>query len=184
MTTLFSFAELDAATIARAAAVRLAVFDVDGVLTTGELHYGPQGEEVKVFNTLDGHGMKMLQESGVQLAIISGRSSPALAKRAEDLGVLHLEMGVHDKRIAFERLLATCDLPQAACAGIGDDVVDLPYLTRCGFAVAVPDAPAFVRSRVHWVTRAQGGRGAVREFCEIILHARGLLDGALRRYLA
>jgi 3-deoxy-D-manno-octulosonate 8-phosphate phosphatase (KDO 8-P phosphatase) len=174
---------VDDRVLARAAQARLAVFDVDGVLTDGSLHYGPGGEETKVFNTLDGHGLKMLQDSGVELAIISGRSSQALAARARDLGIGQLFMGVADKSLVFTQLLHSLSLDRSSAAGIGDDVVDLPYLTRCGFAVCVPAAPAFVRERVHYVTAAPGGRGAVREFCEIIMHARGTLDRALAKYL-
>lgn len=174
---------LDNTLMARAARVKLAVFDVDGVLTDGSLHYGLNGEEVKVFNTLDGHGLKMLQESGVELAIISGRSSEALAKRSRDLGITQLFMGVPDKLKVFQHLLESLSLQEADVAGIGDDVVDLPFLIRCGFAVCVPSAPRYMREHVHYVTDAQGGRGAVREFCEIIMHAHGTLGPVLARYL-
>ena len=170
--------------LARAARVRLAVFDVDGVLTDGSLHYGPHGEETKVFNTLDGHGLKMLKDSGVELAIISGRSSDALAARARDLQITQLFMGVPEKLQVFNHLLESLSLHSADVAGIGDDVVDLPYLTRCGFAVCVPAAPSYMRDHVHYVTDAAGGRGAVREFCEIIMHAHGTLERSLDKYLA
>jgi len=174
---------LDNTLLARAARIRLAVFDVDGVLTDGSLHYGAAGEEVKVFNTLDGHGLKMLKDSGVELAIISGRSSQALARRAHDLQISQLFMGVPNKLQVFEHLLQSLSLQGPEVAGIGDDVVDLPYLTRCGFAVCVPAAPHYMRDHVHYVTAAGGGRGAVREFCEIIMHARGNLESALNKYL-
>ena len=176
-------AGVDAAVLARAASVRLAVFDVDGVLTDGALHYGPHGEEVKVFNTLDGHGLKMLRDSGVEIAIISGRSSDALARRAADFKITQLFMGVADKRVVFDQLIASLELQSGDVAGIGDDVVDLPYLTRCGLAVCVPSAPRYMHAQVHYGTEASGGRGAVREFCEIIMHARGTLESALARYL-
>jgi 3-deoxy-D-manno-octulosonate 8-phosphate phosphatase (KDO 8-P phosphatase) len=175
-------ARADAAVLARAAKVALAVFDVDGVLTDGSLHYGPNGEETKVFNTLDGHGIKMLQVAGVIAAIVSGRESKALARRAADLGIAHLYMGVDDKRTAFDSLLKDCAVTAELTAGIGDDVVDLPYLSRCGFAVAVPGAPAYLRSRMHYVTEAKAGHGAAREFCDIILHAKGKLLPMLDAY--
>ena len=169
---------------ARIAPIKLAVFDVDGVLTDGSLVYGANGEEVKIFNTLDGHGLKMLQASGVVLAIISGRQSQALARRSSDLAITHLMMGVDDKRVAFEKLLASLSLAPEQVAGLGDDVIDLPFLIRCGFAACVPTAPSIVKSRVHYVTTALGGRGAAREFCELIMREQGTLDAALNRYLA
>lgn len=168
----------------RAAGVRLAVFDVDGVLTDGSLIFGEQGEALKRFNTLDGHGMKMLMQAGIEVAIISGRNSPAVTRRMQELGIHHVFQGIHDKRATFEQLLASLGLAAEAAAGIGDDVVDLPLLTRCGLAVAVPAAPPFVLAHVHHVTRAAGGQGAGREFCDLILDARGLLAPALQKYLA
>lgn len=168
--------------LVRAAKARLAVFDVDGVLTDGSLRYGSDGEHEKVFNTLDGHGLKMLAESGVTLAIISGRSSAALARRAKDLGILRLHMGIADKRKVFDDMVADLSISPAECAGLGDDVVDLPFLMRCGFAAGVPACPAYMRGYLHYVTTAEGGRGAVREFCELIMHAQGTLIPALQKY--
>lgn len=177
---------LSEAITARIKNVQLAVFDVDGVMTDGSLVYGggSAGEEIiKVFNTLDGHGMKMLQRSGVELAIISGRGCKALEKRAEHLGIKHLMQHVDNKADAYAQLLKTLGLSPSLVAGIGDDVVDLPILLHCGFSAAVPAAPAFVRERVHYVTKAHGGHGAVREFCEVIMAAQGTLDAALATYL-
>ncbi len=176
-------AELNVELIERIRHIKLAIFDVDGVLTDGSLHYGPHGEEMKVFNALDGHGLKLLQESGVALAIISGRESKALERRAKDLRIAQLFMGVENKLNMFETLLKSLALTPAQCAGIGDDVIDLPFLTRCGFAACVPSAPAYVRARVHYVTTAQGGHGAVREFCDVIMQAQGTWDAALKKYL-
>ena len=173
---------VDDALLARASRVKLAVFDVDGVLTEGRLYYGPNGEELKVFNTLDGFGLKMLQDSGVELAIISGRASEALARRAKDLKITQLFMGVTDKREVFEHLLQNMSINAIEVAGLGDDVIDLPFLSRCGFAACVPAAPHYMRTEVHYTTFAEGGRGAVREFCEIIMQARGTLDAALGKY--
>lgn len=175
---------LTPAVVDRARHVKLAVFDVDGVMTDGRLVYGADGETTKVFNTLDGHGMKMLQASGVTLAIISGRESLALARRARDLGIQHLQQAVENKGRAYQQLLAQLQLAETDVASIGDDVVDLPILSRCGFSACVPAAPAFVRERVHYVTTAAGGQGAVREFCEVIMSAQGTLARALQAYLA
>ena len=163
--------------------IKLAIFDVDGVLTDGGLHYGPDGEDSKMFNTLDGHGLKMLSASGVELAIISGRASRALERRAKDLGIDKLFMGVENKLNAFERLLTNLSLSPEQSAGLGDDVVDLPFLKRCGFAACVPSAPLYVQQHVHYVTAVQGGHGAAREFCDLIMQTQGTWDAALKRYL-
>ncbi len=170
-------------TMARAARVRLMIFDVDGILTDGSLHYGAEGELIKTFNVLDGHGIKLLQQSGVATAIISARQSPIVARRAADLGIAHLHQGVHDKGRAFAQLLATCDLAPDACGFVGDDVIDLPILLRTGFSASVPNAHPEVKKRVHYITQASGGRGAAREICDLILHAQGNYDAAIDRYL-
>lgn len=169
---------------ARARNLRVAVFDVDGVLTDGTLYYLPSGEELKAFNVLDGHGMKMLQESGVKLAIISSRSSRCVEERARNLGVDLVYQGVGDKLAAFDALLGHCGVTADTCSFIGDDVVDLPVMRRCGLAASVPDAPAFVRRQAHYVTHARGGRGAARELCEVIMQAQGTLSARLAAYLA
>ena len=156
----------------RARAVRLAVFDVDGVMTDGTLYIGPEGESFKAFNILDGHGVKMLQAAGIAVAIISGRSSRAVEHRARELGIAHVFQGVGDKVAEFERLAARLGVPHEACSFMGDDVPDLAVMQRCGLAVAVANAVEAVRQRAHYVTRAHGGRGAVREFCELVLEAR------------
>src|SRR5688572_1814927 len=134
----------------RARAIRLAIFDVDGVLTDGGLHYSDSGEETKIFDVRDGHGMKMLQASGVALAIITSRSSRCVARRAESLGIDHVFQGVEDKVTAFQALAADLALDPLACAYMGDDWVDLPVLIRCGLALSVPEAPAVVRERVDY----------------------------------
>ncbi len=169
--------------VARAARIRLMIFDVDGILTDGSLHYGPEGELIKSFNVLDGHGIKLLQQSGVATAIISARKSDIVAKRASDLGIQHLYQGVHDKRTAFEQLLAHTGTPADACGFIGDDVIDLPILLRTGFAASVPNAHPEVQARVHYVTRNSGGHGAARELCDFILRAQGNYEAALAPYL-
>lgn len=167
----------------RAARVRLMIFDVDGILTDGSLYFGPEGEVIKSFNVLDGHGIKLLQQSGVATAIISARQSAIVTRRATDLGIAHVQQGIHDKRHAFEQLLAQTGIPMQACGFIGDDVIDLPILTRVGFAASVPNAHPEVQSRVHYVTGAGGGRGAAREICDFILRAQGNYEAALAPYL-
>jgi 3-deoxy-D-manno-octulosonate 8-phosphate phosphatase (KDO 8-P phosphatase) len=170
--------------LARAARVRLMIFDVDGILTDGSLHYGADGESIKTFNVLDGHGIKLLQQSGVTTAIISARKSPIVARRAADLGIAHVHQGVHDKRSAFDHLLMECKLGMDECGFVGDDVIDLPILLRVGFAASVPNAHAEVRTRVHYVTQASGGRGAAREICDVLLHAQGNYENAIASYLS
>jgi 3-deoxy-D-manno-octulosonate 8-phosphate phosphatase (KDO 8-P phosphatase) len=170
--------------MARAARLKLMIFDVDGILTDGSLHFGPEGEMIKTFNVLDGHGIKMLQQSGVAAAIISARQSPIVLKRANDLGIRHVQQGIHDKRSAFELLLKETSLPADLCGFIGDDVIDLPILMRVGFAASVPNGHAEVRSRVHYVTQASGGRGAAREICDLVLRAQGNYEAAMAPYLS
>jgi len=156
----------------RARALRLAIFDVDGVLTDGTLWIGPQGEAMKAFNILDGHGVKMLQSAGVATAILSGRSSEAVSRRAGELGIAHVIQGSPDKVADFERLIAQLGVTPEACAFVGDDLPDLEVMGRCGLAVAVANAVPKVKAAAHYVTSAHGGRGAVREFCELVIGAR------------
>lgn len=167
----------------RAKLIRLAAFDVDGVLTDGGLHYSDGGEETKVFDVRDGLGMKLLQTSGIALAIITSRTSRCVERRARDLNVDYLFQGVHDKLQTFDALAVKLGLAHEACAYMGDDLVDLPVLLRCGLAISVPEAPAAVRSRVHYITRAPGGRGAAREACELIMQAQGTFDAQLAPFL-
>ena len=168
----------------RAGRVRLMLFDVDGVLTDGRLWYGPSGEELKVFSVLDGHGLKLLRESGVAVGFLSGRRSAAVAARAAELGIGELLQGVDDKRAAFEALLARLGLPAEAVGFMGDELVDLPVLRRCGFACAPREAQERVRAQAHYVAGAPAGAGAAREVCEFVMRARGTLDAMLARYLA
>ncbi|MDH4190187.1 MAG: phenylphosphate carboxylase subunit delta [Betaproteobacteria bacterium] len=166
----------------RARRVRLMVFDVDGVLTDGVLWYGAQGEMFKAFHTLDGHGLKMLAASGVRTAILSGRESPAVARRAAELGVAHVLQGIEDKGPALAGLLTELGLAAADAGCMGDDVVDLPMLGRCGFACAPAGAHGEVLRRVHYVSVAPAGRGAAREVCDLLMRAQGTLAGAIARY--
>lgn len=167
----------------RAAMIRLAIFDVDGVLTDGRLYFMPDGTEFKSFNTLDGHGIKMLIASGVQVAIISGRKSPLVERRAANLGIEHLIQGREDKLTALEELRQQIPVPMERIAFLGDDLPDLPVMRRVGLGMAVATADSFVREHAHGVTLASGGLGAAREFCELIMRAQGTLDQARAPYL-
>ena len=170
--------------VSAASQIRLMGFDVDGVMTDGSLYFTPNGEELKVFSSLDGHGLKMLQTAGIEVAIISGRSSRALELRAANLGIRELHMGVEDKRACMLSLLEARQLPANAAGYMGDDVVDLPILRACGFSAAPADAHEFVRRHVCHVARNTGGRGAVREVCDFLLASQGRLDAMLSAYLA
>ena len=167
----------------RAKGVKLMIFDVDGVMTDGTLYYSEQGEELKAFNVQDGHGVKMLRQGGVAAALISARSSRAVELRAASLGIAHVYQGASDKRGAYAALLAQLGLAREQAGYMGDDLLDLPLLTRCGFAATVPAAPDALKQRCHYVTRAGGGRGAVREVCELILRAQGTLERAIDAHL-
>ncbi len=168
----------------RARGLRLMIFDVDGVLTDGRIYYSDAGEELKAFSTLDGHGMRMLMASGVQVALLTGRQSGVVAHRARNLGIAHVIQGAEDKRSAFMRLADTLGLEPGDCGYMGDDVVDLPVLTRCGFAVATREAPEIVRQHAHFVATQPAGGGAAREICEAIMRVQDTLDAALAPYLA
>jgi 3-deoxy-D-manno-octulosonate 8-phosphate phosphatase (KDO 8-P phosphatase) len=173
---------LDAA-LRRAKDLKLMIFDVDGVMTDGTLYYSERGEELKAFNIQDGHGIKMLRQHGVEVALITGRKSRAVELRAINLGISHLYQGVEDKREAHGALLAQLGLAAEHSGCMGDDLLDLPLITRCGFAATVPAAPEALKSRAHYVTRAGGGHGAVREVCEFILRAQGALERAISAHL-
>lgn len=174
--------DLNQETQARARAVRMIVFDVDGVLTDGGLYYDNRGEEYKAFNSRDGHGIKMLRATGVEAGIITGRTSQVVLHRARNLGVSRIFQGAHDKLEAFEALLKNQALAPEHIAYMGDDIVDLPVLRRCGLAITVPDAPAEVKARCHLVTQAGAGRGAAREACEMIMRAQGTWAAQLALY--
>jgi 3-deoxy-D-manno-octulosonate 8-phosphate phosphatase (KDO 8-P phosphatase) len=162
----------------RARAIRLAIFDVDGVLTDGTIYIGKRGEEFKAFNILDGHGLKMLREAGVVTAKLSGRSHKAVDRRAKELSIDHVIQGRSEKVPEFEKLIKRLGVPENACAFMGDDLADLAVMRRCGLALAPPNAVDAVKAHAHYVTRAGGGRGAVREACELILNARGQLPAS------
>lgn len=167
----------------RTQAIKLAIFDVDGVLTEGKLYFLVDGSEFKTFNTLDGQGIKMLINSGIRTAIISGRKTPVVERRAQNLGIQHLYQGREDKLDVLDELLAELGLTYEQVAYLGDDLPDLPVIRRVGLGMAVASANQFVREHAHGVTQARGGEGAAREFCELIMRGQGTLDAAQSAYL-
>jgi len=163
---------MDAVLRERAAKIRLLVVDVDGVLTDGKLYFDHAGNELKAFNTRDGLGMKALQRFGIEVAVITGRKSEAVAHRMNQLGIKHVYQGREDKLDAFLDLLRITGLDAQQVCFAGDDWIDLPVLLRAGLAVSVADAEEQVKQQVHWVTGRNGGDGAVREICNLILSAQ------------
>ncbi len=166
----------------RAQGIRVAFFDVDGVLTDGGLYISEAGETLKRFNSLDGHGLKLLQRAGITPAVITGRDSPALRTRLRALGITHVHYGTEDKRPAAEQTLQALGLDWSQAAVIGDDWPDLPVMQRCAFACAPAQAHAEARARAHHVTTAAGGSGAAREFCDLLLVASGRYAELLQEY--
>ncbi|NIM27095.1 MAG: 3-deoxy-manno-octulosonate-8-phosphatase KdsC [Gammaproteobacteria bacterium] len=169
--------------LVRAAKIKLLLFDVDGVLTDGRLLLGDNGVEYKAFHSRDGHGMKMLASTGVELAIITGRRSQLVSERMASLGITHVYQGHASKLPVFEKLVRDLELSESDTAYVGDDVVDLGIMARAGLAVAVANAHPLVLERAHWHTRAEGGGGAAREVCDLIMHAQGTLENIHREYL-
>jgi 3-deoxy-D-manno-octulosonate 8-phosphate phosphatase (KDO 8-P phosphatase) len=156
-----------------AAAIRMLVLDVDGVMTDGRLHFGPRGEALKLFHVRDGLGIKLLAETGIEVAVISGRKSKMVDVRCRELGVEHVYQGAKDKLAELERLCARLKIPTSACACIGDDIPDVPVMREVALAFAVADAHPEARHAAHLVTKLPGGHGAVREVCDYLLaHAR------------
>lgn len=168
----------------RARAVKLMVLDVDGIMTDGTLFLADDGQEFKGFNSLDGHGLKMLKSTGIELAIITGRTSKVVEHRARNLGITHLHQGAHDKLVVYRQLLEDLSLQPDQTAFMGDDVVDLPVMRRSGLAVTVPAAPDLVKAHSHFITRREAGHGAVREACEFLMRAQGSFDAQMAIYLA
>jgi 3-deoxy-D-manno-octulosonate 8-phosphate phosphatase (KDO 8-P phosphatase) len=163
----------------KAHSVRLMGFDIDGVMTDGRLYFSPAGDEMKAFFTRDGLGLKMLARSGVRLAIITGRDSAIVARRAENLGIDLVLQGVEDKRAAMAELLSREGLSFAEAGYMGDDIVDLAVMSACGFSATVPDGHPLARRQADFVAAAPAGAGAVREVCELILSAQGNWQAAL-----
>jgi 3-deoxy-D-manno-octulosonate 8-phosphate phosphatase (KDO 8-P phosphatase) len=162
--------------------VRVAFFDVDGVLTDGGLYLSDQGETLKRFHILDGLGLKLLQRGGITPVVITGRDSAPLRGRLQSLGLAHVHYGTEDKRPAAQKTLAELGLDWGQAAAIGDDWPDLPVLRRCAFACAPANAHAEVKACARYVTQAAGGHGAAREFCDLLLVAGGRYAGLLESY--
>ncbi|HIJ78493.1 MAG: HAD hydrolase family protein [Desulfobulbaceae bacterium] len=171
------------ACLPRAQKIKLLLLDVDGVLTDATIVYTHSGTEMKAFNTKDGFGLRILQEAGVEAGIITARSSEAVRRRAQDLKLTHVYQGMPNKIEAFEQILSATSLAPEQIAYMGDDWLDLPLLTRVGLAVTVADAVSEVKEIAHYVTRCPGGRGAVRELCDLIIEAKGLREDLLKRYM-
>jgi 3-deoxy-D-manno-octulosonate 8-phosphate phosphatase (KDO 8-P phosphatase) len=168
--------------VARARRVRLLTCDVDGVLTDGNVYVAEDGREIKAYSCLDGLGMKWLERSGIVVAWITGSDAPAVAHRAAMLGVTRVYQGAEEKLEAWERVRGELGLEPAQCSHIGDDFPDLALISRCGLGVTVPHAPPELQRRAHYVTRHEGGKGAVRELAELILSAQGRLGALLESY--
>jgi 3-deoxy-D-manno-octulosonate 8-phosphate phosphatase (KDO 8-P phosphatase) len=167
----------------KARRIRLLIFDVDGVLTDGSLFIGDDGQEYKAFNSLDGHGIKMLLGHGIEIAIITGRTSKVVEHRMKNLGITRVYQGQHDKLQAYRDLSEELGIADEEIAYVGDDVVDLPVMRRVGLAIAVQDAHPLVRKHSHWQTPSPGGRGAARDVCEMLMEATGVLDDEMSKYL-
>lgn len=167
----------------RARRLKLMAFDVDGVLTDGALYYTDEGVEIKAFNTLDGHGLKMLQKFGVKVAIITGRKARCVELRMQNLGIDLLFQGIEDKWETMQSLLARLGITAAEAGYMGDDVVDLPAMTACGFSAAPADGHSLTKRHARMIATKAGGHGAVREVCEFVLDAQGKLEDALAPYL-
>lgn len=167
----------------KAAKIKLLVFDVDGVLTDGSLIVGDDGQEYKAFYSKDGLGMKMLQETGVKIAVITARTSNVVIHRMQSLGIKHIYQGQLEKLPAFETLLKELNISSEQAAYVGDDVIDLPVMLRAGLAITVQDAHPLAKQHAHWQTPQCGGRGAARDVCELIMQAQGTLEIQFKKYL-
>jgi len=163
--------------------LKLLILDVDGVLTDGRLFFDQQGNEYKCFHARDGHGLKLLKQAGVEIAVISGRSSASVALRMKNLGIEHVYQGHENKRMAFQEILQNLQLSPNQVAHVGDDLLDLPIMTQVGFAIAVQDANFAVKQYADWCTETLGGQGAVREVCDLIMQVQGSFDKVLQGYL-
>lgn len=164
--------------------VRMMIFDVDGVLTDGRVIYTDDGSEIKEFDAKDGHGIKLLQRAGIEVALISGRACRAVEHRALGLGISRVYQGAKAKIEPYEQILADTGLKEDETGFMGDDLIDIPVMRRAGFAVAVPNGAPHIFPYAHYITRASGGRGAAREVCEMILQVQGLWEGITERYFA
>jgi 3-deoxy-D-manno-octulosonate 8-phosphate phosphatase (KDO 8-P phosphatase) len=169
--------------IEKAKKLKLLILDVDGVLTDGKLFFDNDGNEYKAFHARDGHGIKLLQQSGVQVAVISGRKSNSVALRMKNLGIEHVYQGHENKISAFHEIIEKIGISPEQSAHVGDDLLDLPLMIRVGLAIAVQDANFAVKQHAHWCTSLSGGCGAVREVCDLIMQAQGSFDNVVSSYL-
>jgi 3-deoxy-D-manno-octulosonate 8-phosphate phosphatase (KDO 8-P phosphatase) len=167
----------------KAKQLKLLILDVDGVLTDGKLFFDGQGNEYKCFHARDGHGIKLLRQTGVEVAIISGRKSNSVALRMQSLGIDLVYQGYENKIAAFDEIVEKTGIMPEQMAHVGDDLLDLPIMVRVGLAIAVNDAVAAVKARADWCTGLPGGTGAVREVCDLIMQAQGRFDDVLKTYL-
>jgi len=163
--------------------IKLLGLDVDGVMSDGKILFSAQGDEIKAFCTLDGHGIKLLQQNNIAVAIITGRNSPLVARRARDLGVQHLIQGREDKRVALDSVREELNLSWEECAYMGDDLPDLSAIKACGLGITVPNAHSLVKEHADLCTQTSGGSGAVREICDFILESKGLLESIHASFL-
>lgn len=173
----------DSDLIDRARQIRLLALDVDGVLSDGRLYFQTDGLEIKAFHTQDGHGIKLLRQAGIEVALITGRDSPMVSRRAAALGIDHVHQGRDDKLDTLRQLCEHLGLTLDQTAYCGDDLPDLAAIKRCGLGISVPNAPAYIRSHADWVTERQGGHGAVREICDALLEAQGHWGAVVDTYL-
>jgi 3-deoxy-D-manno-octulosonate 8-phosphate phosphatase (KDO 8-P phosphatase) len=176
--------QVDDRVLALARPVKLVLFDVDGVLTDGGLFFGDDGQEYKAFHSRDGHGIKMLQHSGVTAGVITGRTSQVVEHRMANLGIEHVYQGRLEKFSTYQQLLDTLGLDYSETAFVGDDVVDLPIMLKAGLAITVPEAHHLVKQHAHWTTPTSAGRGAARDVCEVIMYAQGNYESAMQSYLS
>lgn len=159
--------------------IRLAVFDVDGVLTDGGLVFNENGECLKEFNALDGHGLRLLQNSGIRVALITGRNSPITSRRAAELGIAIVKQNARNKQQELTSIAESLNIELSQVAYMGDDIIDLPAMQISALSVSVPSAPSYIQDMAHWVTQKTGGHGAAREFCDVLLASQGLLGTLL-----
>jgi 3-deoxy-D-manno-octulosonate 8-phosphate phosphatase (KDO 8-P phosphatase) len=169
--------------VTKAKPIRLAIFDVDGILTSGVLSYGPEGIESKQFNVHDGQGIKLLQQSGVEVGIITTCKSDIVKRRMLDLGIKHVYLGQVDKLPAYEDLKKKLQLDDQQISYMGDDVPDLPMMRRVGLAITVANAPKIIQENAHLITKAKGGKGAARELCDFIMQSQGTYQTIINSYL-
>lgn len=167
----------------KAKAIRLLILDVDGILTTGAIYYGNDNFEMRGFHIHDGLGMKLLQKSGVKIAIISGKNSPAVAKRLQDLKIEHVYLGYEEKIPAYEDVKKKLNLTDNEIAYMGDDLPDLPLLVRVGLSISVKQAPTIIKQRVDLITQNKPGKGAVREICDWLMETQGTYESVIQSYL-